>query len=95
MLLFIIIIIIILLIIYLYSNNIEYFTYWEPIILDKYNQWGLRDNRYWVYGKNYFYPLSKNYNALNQHLTPELYDRLLLNTRWYDGSNMYRYIPLY
>ena len=94
MLLIITILITILLILYLFYNNIENFTYWKPRILDKYNQWGLRDNRYWVFGKNYYYPLSNNINAINQHLTPKLLDRLLLNTRWYDGTNMYRYIPL-
>ena len=47
MLLIITILITILLILYLFYNNIENFTYWKPRILDKYNQWGLRNNRYW------------------------------------------------
>ena len=80
------------LILYLCYNNVEHFTYWKPRVLDKYNQWGLRNNKYWIYGKNYYYPSSNNYNTINQHLTSQLLDRLLLNTRWYDGTNMYRYV---
>ena len=37
-------------------NINEAFTIWTPRSYDKYNQWGLRDNRKWVYQKNYYYP---------------------------------------
>jgi hypothetical protein len=67
----------------------------SPRVYDWFNQWGFRNNNNWVFSKNYYYPLSNNYNAIYQHLTPELNNRLLLNSRWYDGSNMYRIIPNY
>lgn len=79
-LLLFIICIIICIISYFYNTS-ENFTFWRPRVYDRYNQWGFIKNRYWVYGKNYYYPLSNNYNAIYQHLTPRL------------NSRMYRYVP--
>ena len=94
MLLKIIFLLVIIYIINYYCNIRENFgLIMSPGVYDRFNQWGFRDNNYWVYGKNYYYPLSNDNNAIYQHLTPQLYNRLLLNNRWYDGTSMYRFIP--